>query len=100
MRRLIVICSLFGLMGNFDRLPAAEMTIDRVTVLGVAGQVITGTVRLDEANERATLAFPQTLEPGSWQLTLQFSGILNDKLHGFYRSTYKDANGQEKVSAA
>ena len=81
-------------------LNAAEMTIDRVTVLGVAGKVITGTVRLDEANERATLAFPQTLEPGSWRLTLQFSGILNDKLHGFYRSTYKDATGQEKVLAS
>ena len=79
---------------------AAELNIHRVTVTDIDGKTIAGTVRLDDANERATCTFPQTLAPGSWQLHLQFSGILNDKLHGFYRSTYKDANGQEKMLAS
>ena len=79
---------------------AAELNIHRVTVTDIGGKAIAGTVRLDEANERATCTFPQTLAPGSWQLHLQFAGILNDKLHGFYRSTYKDANGQEKMLAS
>lgn len=81
-------------------LNAAEIIIHRVTVTNSEGQTIVGTIRLDEANERATFTFPQTLTPGRWQLALQFSGILNDKLHGFYRSTYKDANGQEKILAS
>ena len=68
---------------------AAELTISQATVTGVDGKAIVATVRLDDLNERATCIFPQTLAPGSWQLHLQFSGILNDKLHGFYRSTYK-----------
>jgi puromycin-sensitive aminopeptidase len=41
----------------------------------------------------------ETLEPGEWELHTSFSGILNDHLHGFYRSTYKDADGVEQVIA-
>ena len=48
-------------------------------------------------NEQATFDFPETLNPGRWELQIAFSGILNDKLHGFYRSTYKDSNGREKT---
>ena len=81
-------------------LNVAEITIHSVTVTGVEDKTIEGTVRLDHANERAIFAFPQTLVPGAWQLNLRFSGTLNDKLHGFYRSTYKDTNGQEKTLAS
>ena len=31
--------------------------------------------------------------------TLRFTGILNDRLHGFYRSTYKDAGGATRTLA-
>src|SRR5438094_9375218 len=55
---------------------------------------------LDTKNEQATLKLSQELNPGRWELQLTFSGILNDKLHGFYRSTYKDANGKEKALAS
>src|SRR6185295_246052 len=72
----------------------------RVTVTNSEGKTISGSVRVDEANERMTFTFPQTLAPGQWHLHLQFSGILNDKLHGFYRSTYKDTHGQEKTLAS
>ena len=81
-------------------LNAAELAITRATMTAVDGQTIAGTVRLDEINERATITFPHMLTPGQGQLYLQFSGILNDKLHGFYRSTYKDATGQEKMLAS
>jgi len=33
-------------------------------------------------------------------LLIEFSGILNDKLHGFYRSSYKGADGQDKPLAS
>jgi puromycin-sensitive aminopeptidase len=81
-------------------LNACELTIHTVSVAAADGRTIHGTAALDEANERAVLSFPQSLTPGPWQLHVTFSGILNDKLHGFYRSTYKDANGQDKVLAS
>jgi puromycin-sensitive aminopeptidase len=31
---------------------------------------------------------------GQWKLHIEFRGILNDKLHGFYRSHYTDAAGK------
>src|SRR5215470_8595715 len=81
-------------------LNAAELQIHSVAVAAQNGQRATGAVTLDEINERAIVTFPETLSPGPYQLQLTFSGILNDKLHGFYRRTYKDANGQDKVLAS
>jgi puromycin-sensitive aminopeptidase len=81
-------------------LNAAELTISDVTIIGTTGAFSKGTIRLEEANERAIFTFPQTLTTGAWQLHLRFAGTLNDKLHGFYRSTYKDAKGQERILAS
>lgn len=85
-------------------LNAIELTIHSVSIQpseqGPEAEKLKGSVTLDEENERATLHFPQTLPPGPWRLQLTFSGILNDKLHGFYRSTYKGAEGQDKILAS
>ncbi len=51
-------------------------------------------------NEQAVLSFPDTLTPGKYWLQIQFTGVLNDKLHGFYRSLYKGADGQDKPLAS
>ena len=82
------------------RVNAAELEFKAVSVDGPAGKVLVGDVSLDSENEQAAFDFPETLTPGRWQLRISFSGILNDKLHGFYRSTYKDNNGQEKPLAS
>ncbi len=81
-------------------LNAAELQVHSAVIVTQHGEKITGTVTLDEINERAVLTFPQQLVSGSYQLQLTFSGILNDKLHGFYRSTYKDAQGHDKILAS
>ena len=81
-------------------LNAAEIEIRSVSIKALSGAEVPGTVSVDESNEQAVLRFSQLLEPGSWQLHLTFTGILNNKLHGFYRSTYKDATGQQKVLAS
>jgi len=70
-------------------LNAAELEIRGVTIRGEHGAIYDGTATLEEGTERARLAFPQTLDPGSWRLSLDFTGLLNDKLRGFYRSTIK-----------
>ena len=79
-------------------LNAAELEISRAT-LKRDGTSMDGTVTLDEQRERVTIALPETAQVGEWQLELTFTGILNDQLAGFYRSTFKDADGNERVIA-
>jgi puromycin-sensitive aminopeptidase len=81
-------------------LNAAELEFGSVALKGEGGRALTGAVSLDGMNEQALLSFPELIQPGKWQLEIEFSGILNDKLHGFYRSTYKDSGGQEKTLAS
>jgi aminopeptidase N len=43
-------------------------------------------VKLDEKNETATLWVPDTVPVGAIDIHIRFTGILNDKLRGFYLS--------------
>ena len=47
-------------------------------------------VSLDEAAERVTFSLTGTCPPGPATLRCSFAGVLNDKLRGFYRSTFTD----------
>ncbi len=49
-------------------------------------------VALDEAKEQATFTFPQALPAGGVKLAIRYTGILNDKLRGFYLSKTKTRN--------
>ena len=82
------------------RLNAAELEFKAVSIETSPGKVLSANVTLDGENEQAIFDFLETLTPGGWGLRISFSGVLNDKLHGFYRSTYKDNNGQEKPLAS
>ena len=81
-------------------LNAAELELHAVSLQTADGKVREGRVNLDTENERATLSFGEPVPAGRGDLQIQFSGILNDKLHGFYRSTYKGADGQDKPLAS
>ncbi|HET9925863.1 MAG TPA: M1 family peptidase, partial [Methylomirabilota bacterium] len=81
-------------------LNAAELAIQSVSVRMADGPVVSGSTALDEAAERARLIFPTPIPPGEHRLMLSFTGILNDRLHGFYRSTYKDSAGASHTIAA
>ena len=81
-------------------LNAAELELHEISLRSADGNVLQGSARLDPENEQATLSFGATVAPGRAELRMRFSGILNDKLHGFYRSTYKDPDGQEKRLAS
>lgn len=47
-----------------------------------------------------TLKFKEMLPVGQGTLKITFVGCLNDKMAGFYRSGYKDLQGNEKVMAS
>ncbi len=81
-------------------LNAVELSITEASVQDTSGHVLGGTPTLDESAERCRIAFPADLAPGAWTLRLRFTGTLNDKLRGFYRSSYKDASGVTRLLAA
>ena len=75
-------------------LNALELEIDPGELRASDGRRIEVTgVDLDEELQRATLHLAEPAEPGRWILHLEFRGHLNDKLRGFYRSTYTDDDG-------
>ena len=51
----------------------------------------TAAVTLDSAKEQATFNFSQPLSAGRATLKIEYRGILNDKLRGFYLSKTKAA---------
>ncbi len=74
-------------------LNAIELVIDEAWVVDANGTRSDASVSYDEATERATLSFDGALVTGTATVHASFRGILNDKLHGFYRSTFTDADG-------
>ncbi|HQZ33877.1 MAG TPA: M1 family metallopeptidase [Ilumatobacteraceae bacterium] len=74
-------------------LNADELDITDVKVGGEEA-----TFELDVATERLVInSSPAT---GTTTIEITFTGTLNDKLRGWYRSTYTDADGSEQVIAA
>jgi len=81
-------------------LNAVELTIAEATIENARGDSRRGTPVADEAAERCRITFPSPIAPGTWRLRLAFRGALNDKLRGFYRSSYKDPSGVTRLLAA
>ena len=57
------------------------------------GSALTADVSLDPAGDRVTFDFGRTVPAGPATLRCRFEGTLNDKLRGFYRSTFTDESG-------
>lgn len=56
-------------------------------------------VELNERWETATVTLPKEVKPGKVSLNIKFEGVLNDKMKGFYRSTYKNSEGKDECMA-
>ena len=54
-------------------------------------------ISIDEKKDQLTLTFASKVNKGGITIALNFVGCLNDKMAGFYRSTYKGADGSDKV---
>jgi len=72
---------------------AAELAVDAARLEAPDGTISVAAVTADDANERMTFAFASPVPAGPATLHITFAGILNDKLRGFYRSTFTDADG-------
>lgn len=70
-------------------LNAAELQFQ--SVVATAKEIQSdGKVTLDAEKQQATLVFPKALPAGAVSLKIAYTGILNDKLRGFYLSKAND----------
>ncbi|WP_455241320.1 M1 family aminopeptidase [Petrachloros mirabilis] len=81
-------------------LNAVDLLVEHVAFEGPDGRRQLASVAIDEALQRCTLRVPEPIRAGQCRLSLAFQGALNDKLRGFYRSTYKDKAGVRHTLAA
>ncbi|HEX8813858.1 MAG TPA: M1 family metallopeptidase [Terracidiphilus sp.] len=72
-------------------LNSAEIDFKSVTVRA-GGKPQTATVSTDNEKEQTTFTFPETIPAGPAVLDIQYTGILNDKLRGFYLSKTEKRN--------
>jgi len=75
-------------------LNAIDLQINSVTIDRTSARF-----ELDTDTERLHISASEPLTLGTHSLGIAFEGVLNDKLRGFYRSTYRDAHGDEQVIA-
>jgi len=74
------------------RQPASSVTLNAVEItfqsvsITAGGKTQTATVSLDPAKEQTTFTFEHEFPAGKATLSIHYTGILNDKLRGFYLS--------------
>lgn len=76
----------------------------RVRLLSASGAAASGSLQataatLDAKTERVRFDFSTDVVPGEYTLSIVYAGVLNDQLAGFYRSSYKGADGSSKYLA-
>ncbi|CAH1790124.1 unnamed protein product, partial [Owenia fusiformis] len=79
---------------------SVEIAVQSVQYTGEGQDITEGVdVTYQEEDETITLNFPQELKVGSGTLKIKFTGELNDKMKGFYRSKYFGPSGDERYGA-
>jgi len=78
---------------------AIELAVEEAWVRTAVGERVAATAEFDEATERVTFRLVGTVAAGEHELHCRFRGVLNDKLRGFYRSTFRDHEGVERTIA-
>lgn len=81
------------------QLHSADLEIFDSYVERADGTRLSAQVSFDSENEIAVFKFDGVIGTGEWKLHTKFTGILNDRLKGFYRSLWKDKDGKQHVIA-
>ncbi|PKB58873.1 MAG: hypothetical protein BZY83_04855, partial [SAR202 cluster bacterium Casp-Chloro-G2] len=76
-----------------------DLTITSVALHANGTTLTARSIDLDKGGETATLDFGETIQPGDGRLEMAFTGELNDKLMGFYRSEYTSQDGETRYLA-
>ena len=81
-------------------LNAVELQISSATLVREGSASTATTIDFDEERQTVTLGFGDQIPAGEARLDIEFTGQLNDKLHGFYRSEYTSPEGEQRYLAA
>ena len=79
---------------NIFTLNSSELEIKNCHLIH-KGKTIKAKSILDKKNETLIIQTPKKIS-GRLKICIEFTGILNDRLLGFYRSKYKDTSGRTK----
>jgi len=82
---------------NSIKLDAAELSIKESHIIQ-GGRIISSKSSLNEKDEKLTIKLAKKIK-GRAKLSIKFTGTLNDRLLGFYKSQYKDRKGKTKYLA-
>lgn len=80
---------------NTITLHCAEVRIQQAEFIHKTKEVLAGYISYNINAETVTFTFPKKIAKGKGELRLKFNGILNDKMRGFYRSSY-EVDGRKK----
>ncbi len=82
-----------------------KITLHSKDIEIMSAEVVQGKIRIfalkisyDDKAETATFSFQKSIKKGNLKLNLVFRGVLNDRMHGFYRSRY-EIEGKEYYMA-
>ena len=82
---------------NLIKIDAAELSIKESHIIQ-GGKIISSESSLNEKDEKLTIKLAKKIK-GKAKLSIKFTGTLNDRLLGFYKSQYKDRKGKTKYLA-
>ena len=82
---------------NSIKIDAAELSIKESHIIH-GGKIISSESSLNEKDEKLTIKLAKKIK-GKAKLSIKFTGTLNDRLLGFYKSQYKDKKGKTKYIA-
>jgi puromycin-sensitive aminopeptidase len=80
-------------------LNAADLAISDAEVRTADGELFGCTISFEDELEQVIFHPSTQLPPGPCKVSCRFTGTLNDKLHGFYRSTFVDEGGDTHTIA-
>lgn len=80
------------------KLHSKEMKIKSAKFISKAKEIKANKINSDKELEAVTLSFSELLPKGEGEILIDFEGILNDKMRGFYRSVY-EVSGEKKYLA-
>jgi len=78
------------------KLNALELSVKKAALMSSSEvETAVSDISMDTENQVVTLKLDNEVNPGEYTISVTFSGLLNDKMAGFYRSGYKDADSGE-----
>lgn len=78
---------------------SVDIEISKAVLSADGKDVAASDIKYIPEDEKAVLVFPNELPTGTSKLHLDFTGELNDKMKGFYRSKYTTPEGEERFCA-